>query len=131
MSRTSALGCVARTVLISGSSTGLAPPPRGAPSLASLRRTAAVPAAAALVSPEGPVPAGRTPPLTVRAGAPLRLRPEEFLAGRFLAERVLAGGPPSAGGSAAAGNSAAAEASPSLGPPSAEPEFAEAEGAQP
>src|ERR1700734_623638 len=119
MSRTSALGCVARTVLISGSSTGLAPPPRGAPSLASLRRTAAVPAAAALVSPEEPVRAGRTLPMTVRAGAPLRLRPEEFLAGLFLAERVLAGGLPSAGGSAAAG------ASPSLGPASAVPASAE------
>src|SRR6202034_4635511 len=100
MSRTSALGCVARPVLISGSSTGLAPPPRGAPSLASLRRTAAVPAAAALVSPEEPVRAGRTLPMTVRAGAPLRLRPEEFLAGLFLAERVLGGGAPSARGSA-------------------------------
>src|SRR5580704_10910670 len=136
MSRTSALGCVARTVLISGSSTGLAPPPRGAPSLASLRRTAAVPAAAALVSPEEPVLAGRTLPMTVRAGAPLRLRPEEFLADRFLAERVLAGGPPSAGGSAAAGSSAAPGASPSLGPPSAEPASAvpasaESEGAEP
>src|SRR5215831_17690019 len=57
----SALGCVARSVLISGSSTGLVPPPRGAPSLASRRRTAAVPAAAALVSPAGVARAGRTP----------------------------------------------------------------------
>src|ERR1700689_5143669 len=110
MSRTSALGCVARTVLISGSSTGLAPPPRGAPSLASLRRAAAGPAAAAPGSPEEPALARPTVPMTVRAGAPLRLRPEEFLAGRFLAERVLAGDLPSAGGSAAAGSSAASEA---------------------
>src|SRR5712692_4728111 len=43
-SRTSAFGCVALTVLISGSSTGLMPP-RGAPSLASRRRTPAVPTA--------------------------------------------------------------------------------------
>src|SRR6516225_8325010 len=39
----SALGWVARTVLISGSSTGLIPPPRGAPSRASRRRTPAPP----------------------------------------------------------------------------------------
>src|SRR5215472_7273985 len=75
MSRTSALGCVARTVLISGSSTGLVPPPRGAPSRASRRRTAAVPAAAALVSP-GAALTGRTAPRTPRVGsAPLRARP--------------------------------------------------------
>src|SRR6516225_10538731 len=43
MSRISALGWVARTVLISGSSTGLTPPPRVAPSRASRRRTAAPP----------------------------------------------------------------------------------------
>ena len=41
MSRTSALGWVARMVLISGSSTGLTPPPRCAPSRARRRRTAA------------------------------------------------------------------------------------------
>src|SRR6516162_5465133 len=39
----SALGWVARTVLISGSSTGLIPPPRGAPRRASRRRTPAPP----------------------------------------------------------------------------------------
>src|SRR5580693_5324041 len=95
MSRTSALGWVPRTVLISGSSTGLAPPPRGAPSLASLRRTAAVPEAAALWSPEEPVRVGRTPPMPARAGSdPLRLRPEGFFAGRFLADRLLADGAP-------------------------------------
>src|SRR5215470_365051 len=75
MSRTSALGCVARTVLISGSSTGLVPPPRGAPRRAGRRRTAAVPAAAALVS-LGAALTGRTAPRTPRVGsAPLRARP--------------------------------------------------------
>src|ERR1700733_272454 len=39
MSRISALGCVARTVLINGSSTGLSVVPRCAPSRASRRRT--------------------------------------------------------------------------------------------
>src|ERR1700733_2044937 len=72
MSRTSTLGWVARTVLNRGSSTGLAPPPRGAPSRASRRRTAAVPAAAALVSPVGAGRVGRG-----RGGrAPLRDRPD-------------------------------------------------------
>src|SRR6202034_4779848 len=39
MSRISAFGCVARTVLMSGSSTGLIVAPRCAPSRASRRRT--------------------------------------------------------------------------------------------
>src|SRR6266702_587152 len=39
MGLVSALGWVARTVLIKGSSTGFTPPPRGAPSRASRRRT--------------------------------------------------------------------------------------------
>src|SRR6266700_7696258 len=39
----SALGWVARTVLIRGSSTGLTPPPRGAPRRARRRRTPAPP----------------------------------------------------------------------------------------
>src|SRR5215510_12748729 len=43
MTLMSALGWVARTVLISGSSTGLIPPPRGAPRRASRRRTPAPP----------------------------------------------------------------------------------------
>src|SRR5215475_2787408 len=43
MSLMSALGCVARTVLVRGSSTGFTPPPRGAPRRASRRRTAAPP----------------------------------------------------------------------------------------
>src|SRR5215472_14511495 len=41
----SAFGCVVRTVLTSGSSTGLTPPLRVAPSRASRRRTAAAPEA--------------------------------------------------------------------------------------
>src|SRR5215831_12705172 len=43
MSLMSALGWVARTVLVNGSSTGFTPPPRGAPRRASRRRTAAPP----------------------------------------------------------------------------------------
>src|SRR5215470_20080718 len=43
MTLMSALGWVARTVLISGSSTGLIPPPRGAPRRARRRRTPAPP----------------------------------------------------------------------------------------
>src|SRR5205807_602296 len=69
----SALGWVARTVLINGSSTGFTPPPRGAPRRASRRRTPAPPllpgeegagdvggaAGAAAAGPAGGEPAGR------------------------------------------------------------------------
>src|SRR5215469_3463105 len=51
MSRTSAFGCVARMVLISGSRTGFTPPPRCAPSLDRRRRTAAADAAPADADP--------------------------------------------------------------------------------
>src|SRR5208282_1712993 len=139
MSRTSALGCVPRTVLIRGSSTGLAPPPRGAPSRASRRRTAAVPAAAALVSPAGAARAGRTPPRARLGRALPRVRPDAgaragpapagpALAGGLSADETAAGSP--AGGPAAGspacdtapgdgGGPGAAAASAGATPPSA------------
>src|SRR5215471_17578822 len=83
----SALGWVARTVLISGSSTGLIPPPRGAPRRASRRRTPAPPLlmplggagaadAAGDCAPAGgagPVAPGR--PRARRGAAPSRATP--------------------------------------------------------
>src|SRR5579859_3269973 len=53
MSLMSALGWVARTVLINGSSTGLTPPPRGAPRRASRRRTPAPPVMPGVVAGDG------------------------------------------------------------------------------
>src|SRR5216684_1857649 len=77
MSRTSAFGCVPRTVLMSGSSTGFMVAPRCAPSRASRRRTP-TPGAASVAWPRTvPLPE----PRAVRAG----------LAGAVLAGAVLAG----------------------------------------
>src|SRR5271166_342637 len=73
----SALGCVMRTVLTSGSSTGLTLPTRAGPSLASLRRTAAAPDA-----PSGgawPELAGSAGCAALRAARPDPERPCDLL----------------------------------------------------
>src|SRR5207247_4641285 len=62
MSLVSALGWVARTVLVNGSSTGFTPPPRVAPRRASRRRTAAPP-----LAPGGGVGEGAAGPGTPAA----------------------------------------------------------------
>src|SRR5262245_55402481 len=75
MTLMSALGWVARTVLISGSSTGLIPPPRGAPRRARRRRTPAPPLMPldgpgdAVAGGEGLAAGGAGPPAAERARA--------------------------------------------------------------
>src|SRR5215469_1659104 len=78
MSRMSALGWVARTVLVRGSSTGFTPPPRGAPRRARRRRTAAPPLVPGAGVGDGPTGAGGSADVPGGpAGVPALAGPEE------------------------------------------------------
>ncbi len=104
--RTSALGCVARIVLTSGSSTGLMPP-RGAPSLASLRRTDAVPATAVPAAPFGACGPGAVDGAARRLAAPDLAAPDSAAPGSAAPDSA-------APGSAAPGSASPGWASPGL-----------------
>src|SRR5580704_8065560 len=97
MSRTSALGCVARTVLISGSSTGLSVVPRWAPSRASRRRTPTPEAATSAAWPCTAATAARA--RLVLAGPLVCAVPTSAAAAAGLASAAAAAGPSAGPGS--------------------------------
>src|SRR5580704_12825644 len=127
MRRTSALGCVARTVLMSGSSTGLSVVPRWAPSRASRRRTPTPEAATSAAWPCTAATAARA--RLVLAGPLVCAVLASAAAAAVLASAAAAAGLASAAAAAglasaaaAAGlASAAAAAGPSAGPGSGTP----------